>query len=133
MDQSGPVQNRRSRRSNLLMLATIELSGRAVSVKLRNLSADGARVEGDNLPVEGTHLLFRKDDLVTDARVIWADGKQAGLRFAEKLDPVDMLNHVPQTRRRIQADFRGPALSARELTAVERELAAQWLINPPNA
>ena len=53
MDESGTTQNRRSRRSQLLMTATLEISGRAVKVKLRNLSADGARIEGDHLPIEG--------------------------------------------------------------------------------
>ncbi|MCY7339275.1 MAG: PilZ domain-containing protein, partial [Sphingomonas bacterium] len=79
MDQSSTTQNRRSRRSNLLMTATLEIAGRVLPVKLRNLSADGARVEGAELPVEGTRLLFRKGELAIDGRVIWVRGKQAGV------------------------------------------------------
>ena len=50
MDQSGTSQNRRSRRSNLLMTARLEVSGRAIDVKLRNLSTEGALIEGAEVP-----------------------------------------------------------------------------------
>ena len=47
MDESSQVQNRRERRSNVLLTAVIELSGRTLDVKLRNLSADlGANLVG---------------------------------------------------------------------------------------
>ena len=77
MDESSNTQNRRSRRSHMLMTATLEVSGRAIKVKLRNLSADGAQVEGDQLPVEGTELLFRKGDLAV-AGLDHLDQGQAG-------------------------------------------------------
>ena len=56
------------------MTATLEISGRAVQVKLRNLSSDGAQVEGNQLPVEGTELLFRKGDLAVGGCIIWTKG-----------------------------------------------------------
>ena len=131
MDESGPTQNRRARRSNLLMTASLELSGKAIPVKLRNLSAEGARVEGDQLPVEGTELRFRKGELSSDARVVWSEGKQAGIRFARPLDTAEVLHHIPPPRPRMQPEFRRPGLTPRELSAVERDLAAQWLALPP--
>ncbi len=85
MDESGITQNRRSRRSNLLMQATLETAGRALCVTLRNLSSDGARVEGDQLPIEGTDLLFRKGELAVAGRIIWSRGRQAGIQFERKL------------------------------------------------
>ena len=74
MDQSSNPQNRKSRRSNVLMSASLELSGTSLPVKLRNLSADGALVEGDKLPVEGASILFRKGDLSVPGRVAWVKG-----------------------------------------------------------
>lgn len=127
MDESSITQNRRSRRSQLLMTATLEISGRAVKVKLRNLSAEGARVEGDKLPIEGTDLLFRKGDLAVSGQIIWSKGRQAGIGFAEKLDPVEVLNHIPTPRPRIQPDFRRPGLASRELTETERSLGERWI------
>lgn len=127
MDESGSTQNRRSRRSHLLMAATLEVSGRAINVKLRNLSSDGAQVEGDQLPVEGTSLLFRKGDLAIDGCVIWTKGKQAGIVFAQKLDTHAVLNHIAVPRPRMEPDFRRPGLASRALTEQERKLAESWL------
>lgn len=127
MDESGTTQNRRSRRSHLLMTATLDYSGRAVSVTLRNLSSDGAQVEGPQLPVEGTDLLFRKGDLAVAGSIIWTKGKQAGIRFALKLDPATVLNHIPDARPRKTSEFRRPGLGARPLTDPERSLAETWI------
>ena len=127
MDESGNTQNRRSRRSHLLMAATLEVSGRAISVKLRNLSADGAQVEGDQLPVEGTSVLFRKGELAIAGRVIWTKGKQAGISFAQKLETQAVLNHIAVPRPRMEPDFRRPGLATRALTEQERKLAERWI------
>ncbi len=98
MDESSPTQNRKTRRSNVLMSASLELSGTSLPVKLRNLSADGALVEGDKLPVEGASILFRKGDLSMPGNVAWVKGRQAGVRFAQNLNPDQLLRHVPAPR-----------------------------------
>lgn len=130
MDQSGNMQNRRQRRANLLMAAQLELSGHAVPVKLRNLSADGALVEGTELPVEGAELRFRKGDLVVPARVVWVRGDRAGLSFAEQLSPEAVLRHVPTPRPRVIPEFRRPGLAPRSLSEEERQLASNWIWRP---
>ena len=127
MDESGITQNRRSRRSHLLMAATLEVSGRAISVKLRNLSAEGAQIEGDQLPVEGTELLFRKGELAVAGRIIWTKGKQAGISFVQKLETQAVLNHIAVPRPRMEPDFRRPGLATRALTEQERKLAERWI------
>lgn len=127
MDESGFSQNRRSQRSHLLMAARLEVSGRSIEVKLRNLSSEGARVEGGELPVEGTTLLFRKGELALPASIIWSDGRQAGLRFDKLLDPETVLNHIPAPRARMKPDFRRPGLLSRALTDQERKLAERWI------
>lgn len=127
MDESSITQNRRSRRSQLLMTATLEIAGRALDVKLRNLSSEGARVEGDQLPIEGTELMFRKGEIAIAGQVIWSKGRQAGISFAEKLDPIQVLNHIPTPRARMKSDFRRPGLAPRELTDVERNLGERWI------
>lgn len=110
MDESSPTQNRKSRRSNVLMAASLELSGTSLSVKLRNLSAEGALVEGDSLPVEGASVMFRKGDLSMPGRVAWVKGRQAGVGFAQKLNPEQLLRHVPVPRPRVTPSFRRPGL-----------------------
>jgi hypothetical protein len=111
MDESSPTQNRKSRRSNVLMAASLELSGTSLPVKLRNLSADGALVVGDKLPVEGASLLFRKGDLSIAGQVAWVKGRQAGISFAQNLDPEQLLRHVPVPRPRVAPSFRRPGLT----------------------
>lgn len=131
MDHSDITQNRRTRRSNLLMAATLEVAGRALPVKLRNLSSEGARVEGEHLPVEGSSLLFRKGDIAAEGHIVWVRGKQAGIHFTVDLDPVEVLNHIAVPRPRMAPDFRRPGLATRELSDSERKLAANWAVIPP--
>ena len=110
MDESSPTQNRKSRRSNVLMSASLELSGTSLPVKLRNLSAEGALVEGERLPVEGASILFRKGDLGVAGTVAWVKGSQAGVNFGQKLNPEQLLRHVPVPRPRVASSFRRPGL-----------------------
>lgn len=110
MDQSNNTQNRKGRRSNVLMSASLELSGTSLPVKLRNLSAEGSLVEGEKLPVEGAAVLFRKGDLSMAGTVAWVKGRQAGISFAQKLDPEQLLRHIPAPRPRVAPAFRRPGL-----------------------
>lgn len=127
MDQSNSPQNRKARRSNVLMTASLELSGTSLPVKLRNLSADGALVEADTLPVEGAAILFRKGDLSVQGHVAWVKTRHAGISFARKLDPEQVLHHVPAPRPRVKPDFRRPGLKATSLTDQERQFGENWL------
>ena len=125
MDQSNNPQNRKARRSNVLMSASLELSGTSLPVKLRNLSADGALVEGDKLPVEGASLLFRKGDLSIPGQVAWVKGRQAGVAFGYNLNPDQLLRHIPAPRPRVTPDFRRPGLKG-TLTAEEKRYGEKW-------
>ena len=127
MDQSSSPQNRKSRRSHVLMSASLELSGMSLPVKLRNLSVDGALIEADRLPVEGSSLLFRKGDLSVPGRVAWAKTRHAGISFVQKLDPDQVLRHIPVPRPRVKPDFRRPSLKPLSLTEEERRYGELWL------
>ena len=126
MDESSNTQNRKSRRSNVLMAASLELSGTSLPVKLRNLSAEGALVEADALPVEGAAIVFRKGDLAVPGKVAWAKTRHAGISFARKLAPEQVLRHVPVPRARVKPDFRRPGLKA-GIREEERRYGEQWL------
>ena len=127
MDQSNSPQNRKTRRSNVLMSASIELSGKSLPVKLRNLSAEGALVEADMLPVEGASIMFRKGELCVQGRVAWAKTRHAGISFARKLEPEEVLRHVPAPRARVKPEFRRPGLKAISLTDEEIRFGENWL------
>jgi hypothetical protein len=114
------------------MTAALEVSGRVIDVTMRNLSSDGAQVEGSQIPVEGTKLIFCKGELSLPATIIWTKGKQAGIHFDEKLDPATVLNHVPTPRPRKPGDFRRPGLLTPRLTEVERSIAKNWITAGPS-
>jgi hypothetical protein len=126
MDQSNHPQNRKTRRSNVLMSASLELSGTSLPVKLRNLSAEGALVEGDKLPVEGASIQFRKGDLSVTGNVAWVKGRQAGVAFAQNLKPDQLLRHIPAPRPRVTPDFKRPGLKG-TLTAEEKKFGEKWV------
>ena len=94
MDSSDNCQNRRSRRSQVLLTAELEHAGECLSVKLRNLSSEGALVESDKLPLEGTPVEFRRNELQAAGRPIgvtlWWLEQTGRLRFEQgRLDEAE--------------------------------------------
>jgi PilZ domain len=130
MDQSNS-QNRRSRRSPVFLTATLEVAGVAQQVKLRNLSEEGALVQGERLPLEGTTTFFERNELRIKSRVVWVHGNFAGVAFARPLKSEDVLRHVPQPRAKLNADFRRPGLACRPLSDQERQMVEKWMVASP--
>ena len=130
MDTGTASQNRRSRRSTVLLAATLGTRSGDIAVKLRNLSAEGALVEGDKLPVEGSKVMFQRGDLAEKAHIVWVDGKQAGVAFDQQLQPEQVLRNVPSPRPRFRPEFKRPGLTSRDLTPEERRLIDSWACVP---
>jgi hypothetical protein len=130
MDESSMTQNRRSRRSNVLLAASIEAFGRVIPVKLRNLSTEGALIEGKNLPLEGAKVFFRRNELSVESQVAWVHGDHAGVAFTRTIPPEDVLRNIPSPRYRAPPKFGRPGFAHRELTAQERRLAQSWAWSP---
>ena len=130
MDESSFPHSRRSRRSNVLLAASIEVSGSVVQVKLRNLSSQGALIEGEDLPIEGSEILFRRNDLKVRGRVAWVHETQAGIAFNALLPQEDVLRNIPKPRPRVLPDFKRPGLACRKLTPDEQRLVDSWVWTP---
>lgn len=130
MDESSMSQNRRSRRSNVLMAATLESATGTAKVTLRNLSADGALVEGDRIPAAGSDLVFRKKDLAVGGKIAWVSDRRAGIAFDAKLEPETVLRHIPSPRHRIEPSFKRPRLSER-LSEAERRWCETFIWDRP--
>lgn len=131
MDESSITQNRRSRRSPVLLAAGLEIGGVPIPVKLRNLSEDGALVEGDCLPPEGSATFFRRNDLRVRSTIAWVQGRYAGVAFARPLNRSEVLRNVPKPRAQLTPEFRRPGLACRPLTPEERRLLDTWMVNSP--
>lgn len=125
MDQSSTAGNRRSRRSNVLLAASIEAGGAVTQVKLRNLSAQGALIDGEPLPAEGTDVTFHRNDLSVAGRIAWVRGRQAGVFFAQELQPHDVLRNIPVPKAKPVVDHRRPGFAPRALSEHERHLITQ--------
>jgi hypothetical protein len=131
MDQSGTMQNRRSRRAPVLLAASIDVRGAPVSVKLRNLSAQGALIESEQLPPEGATTFFTRKELRLKCQVVWVEGRYAGIRFNRELGRDEVLRHIPKPRETIQPDFRRPGLACRPLSPPERRMIEAWIAQIP--
>lgn len=127
MDERNVAQNRRSRRSNVLLAATVEAARGELPVRLRNLSADGALIEADELPGKGEQILFRRNDIAVAGRIAWVLDRHAGLSFDKKLDPDVVLRNVPAKKPKVELRFRRPGVTASQLSAEEQRFIKLWL------
>jgi hypothetical protein len=128
MDQSEVTQNRRSRRSPVLLTASIEVAGcRPIAVKLRNLSEEGALIEADALPPEGTPAYFKRNGLKVSGRVVWVQAKYAGFAFNKPLKRDEVLRQVLQPKPRAETGYRRPGFACRPLTADDRRMLEVWM------
>ena len=86
------VDNRRKdTRTNLFVAASIVAGQIRGNVRLRNISAAGALIEGSELPDVGEAVCLRRGSLEVHGRVVWRQAKSAGLNFDQPSDPVDWL------------------------------------------
>ena len=131
MDQSALAQNRRSNRSPVLLSATLAVSGGEMPVVLRNLSSEGALVEGAQLPIEGSATVFKRNDLTVGGHIVWVAGSYAGIRFDRKLEPSELLRQVPRPRQRFEHEFRRPGLACRPLSEADRKMLEMWATSAP--
>ena len=129
--QQHPSQNRKSRRSQVLLSATLEHGGTSQSVKLRNLSSEGALVESDKLPIEGTSVVFCRNELCTQGHVVWVNGRYAGIAFSEKLDAGAGASPCPDAAAEDSAEAAiARASRPRNMTPEQRRLAESWIWSP---
>ena len=131
MNQGSMSQNRRSRRSNVLMAASLETARGTAKVRLRNLSAEGALIEGDRIPEPGERLVFRKNDLAVSGRIAWSSERRAGIAFDTRLEPETVLRHIPEPKHRFESSFKRPGLSSPELSPEERRWCETFIWDRP--
>lgn len=105
------------------MAAHVECAGECRSITLRNLSAEGALVEGDHGLLPGLEINFCKDELRVLGRVAWVDGIRAGLAFSTSIDPETVLRHVPVPKAHPKLVHKRPGFRGRMIEQ-ERALGA---------
>jgi len=131
MNEGSMSQNRRSRRSNVLMAASLETASGSANVTLRNLSAEGALIEGDRIPEPGEILIFRKNELAVSGRVAWVSDRRAGIAFDTKLQPETVLRHIPAPKHRFEPSFKRPGVTNVVLSPEERRWCETFIWDRP--
>ena len=114
----------------MLLTATLQVPGESLTVVLRNLSAEGALVQAERLPLPGTRVLFHRQGLSAPGRVAWSHCGYAGMEFDCPLYPKEMMRHVPSAQPKMPPVplKRRPGLGAKPLTAAERSLIETWAV-----
>ena len=126
MDETSMSQNRRSGRLPVLLSARIEVDGTEVSVVLRNLSPEGALIEGARLPPGGATTTFQRNELKATGRIVWVEGRFAGLAFDRRLEREEVLRHVPRPQQRVETQFRRPGFACEPLSEADRRMVQLW-------
>jgi PilZ domain len=133
VDQSDASQNRRSRRSPVFLKAGVTVDGVPVPVTLRNLSEEGALVEGARLPSDGARTLFERNGMRIRGQVVWVAGRLAGIKFDRPMQRDELMRQVPQPKQKFEPVFRRPGLACQPLSAEDRKMLETWVAMAPVA
>ena len=99
---------RSSPRYAVLLNARAVTAAGTLQVTIRDLSLEGAMIQGATAPRTGCRLLLHRRSLVVPATVVWQSGNRAGLRFEQPLSEQQLYREVDRTRcvggRALQAD-----------------------------
>lgn len=122
MDESSPTQNRRSSRSKVMLRAELAWGESCLPVNLRDLSVEGALVEGARLPPAGSQGLLKRNGVEVECRVVWKNGAQAGLAFAEAVQSGQIMRTIRPPGPKPAVDYRRPGVRTHELSPTEQAL-----------
>ena len=75
-------------RTHLFLSATIRFGAVSAAIRVRDLSASGARIEGSRLPAVGSAAHITRGALDASGTIMWRDSKGCGFRFDIRL-PLD--------------------------------------------
>jgi hypothetical protein len=124
----GPT--RRTKRSLVLLAARISTPNRTFDVRLRNLSQNGALLEGSHTLAVGTEVTFERGTTRVRARIAWSSPDRFGITFFVPIAESEVLVHVGQRKREPVTDrapaFKRSGLHGVNLSPRERRIAEEW-------
>ncbi len=126
--QHGAVDARAGARTNLFLAASLLSAGVAHPVRIRDLSATGARVETALVPEVGAAMSLVRGRLEVACLVTWSADHFCGLRFAAPVSVLEWMTHpVAPERRRLDAlvPARGGAAAEAAAARLEADKAAR--------
>lgn len=109
-------------RSNVFLMAVLDGAG-SRPVRVRNLSAGGALVEGAKLPAAGVRASLKRGSLNAPGEIAWTRGQHCGIRFDEAADVDEWIQRVgPEHQQRIDEvidDYRNGAVCSSRIALVK--------------
>ena len=108
--ESGVGCRRQWPRQLMILSARLCTVTRDYQVRIRDLSAGGARIEGPELPMVGTDAMLKRGGADVFGEVAWISGNQAGIAFEEELDDaaLDAFTSAPDLPAPNAGDTRRP-------------------------
>ena len=122
------TDNRSQNRSNVFLSARLAIGDHFLLVRVRNLSARGALVDGSSLPPTGAKTRLVRGALSTEAIVAWQANGQAGIRFTGEINVVEWVSRSSHPgQQRVDEAFAAlrqnqplPAIGGRDLPSLGR-------------
>lgn len=90
--------SREAPRTRVFLTATLRTSAREYRVRLRDLSATGARVEAGELPPRDADVVIERGGFTGFGHMVWTDGSHGGLAFEEPLADDDLFATINALR-----------------------------------
>jgi hypothetical protein len=90
---------RESVRSNVFLAAVLTTATGSAPVRVRNLSVNGALIDGASVPGEGSQVELHRGHLSVRGEIAWQAGNRCGVRFHEEIfvrEWVQIVGHVGQ-------------------------------------
>jgi hypothetical protein len=116
------ANNRSEGRSNVFLTATLDSGKESIPVRIRNLSSNGALIDGSALPPAGAKVRLKRGRLSASGELAWEVAGHAGVTFESEIDVdewVRRVGHAGQQR----VDRVLAALQRFELVPDERQAA----------
>jgi hypothetical protein len=88
------MDNRSEGRSNVFLTATLNSGAAGIAVRIRNLSAHGALVEGSSLPPVGSQVRLARGQLQAAGELAWEAAGHGGINFAKNIDVEEWVKRV---------------------------------------
>lgn len=104
MQASAKEDPRSDPRSHVFLMAVLCVGAANYPVRVRNLSAHGALLEGASLPREKSTFCLKRGSLTAMGEIAWSKGNQCGVQFSGSITVSDWVDRVgPVGQQRIDA------------------------------
>jgi len=108
-------------RSNVFLTAALDTGTESGPVRIRNLSAKGALIEGSDLPPIGTKVTLLRGSLCARGEIVWLASQMAGVNFD---DLINVQRWVLRTGHAGQQRVDGVVAALRRSESVPAELTS---------